>query len=212
MARNRTGRGDGTYYMSRRQMIFLAGGFAVTSLIVFFLGVLIGQGIEERKLLKKEEPFVKIPVEPLLRGSAGAAAGKDEITFYDTLAKASKGGQAARSEKEKTGEREVKPAAEAAKPAPRRAPSGGAEKAPAKAEAGVWAVQVHAFPQAGDANRLAKQLKDKGYDAYVVSTTIRGKTWHRVRVGHLATRAGAKALQEELKVKENLTQTMTVGG
>lgn len=210
MARNRTGRGDGVYYMSRRQMIFLAGGFAVTSLIVFFLGVLIGQGIEERKLLKKEEPVVKIPVEPLLQGPGGSPAGKEEITFYDTLGKAPKGERAARSEKEKTREGDVKSARAEAKPAAREAPSRGTEKAPEKAEAAVWAVQVNAFPQERDANRLAQRLKDKGYDAYVVSTSIRGKTWHRVRVGHFATRAEARALQEELKVKEKFTQTMTV--
>lgn len=196
--------------MSRRQMIFLAGGFAATSLIVFFLGVLVGQKIEQRKLLKTEGPVVKIPVEPLLQGSAGAPAAKEEMTFYDTLAKPPKGGEAARSEKEKTGKGEGKPAGAQGRPAAREAAGEGTERAPKKAEAKVWTVQVNAFSQERDADRLAKRLKDKGYDAYVVSTDVRGKTWHRVRVGHFATRAEARALQEDLKAKEKFIQTMTV--
>lgn len=196
--------------MSRRQMIFLAGGFAATSLIVFFLGVLVGQKIEERKLLKAEGPVVKIPVEPLLRGSAGSPAAKEEMTFYDTLARPAKGGEVARGEKEKAGKREVTSAGAEARPAARGAAADGTERTPKKAGAEVWTVQVNAFSQGRDADRLAKRLKDKGYDAYVVSTDVKGKTWHRVRVGHFATQAEARALQEQLKVKEKFTQTMAV--
>lgn len=211
MANQRRSRGEGLYYLSRGQMIILAAGFAVTSVIIFLLGVLIGQGIEERKLLKKEEPLVKIPVEPLLQGSAGTPSAKEEITFYDTLAKVPKGTGATGDKTEKASEKLAKtPAAEAG------ASKGEAPAAQARDKAGertgqsAWTVQVNAFPQERDASRLAKRLTDKGYDAYVVSSNIRGKTWYRVRVGYFATRAQAKAMQEELKVKENLSQAMAV--
>jgi len=88
MAENRKGRGQGLYYWTRGQLLILAVGFTATSVVVFFLGILIGQGIEERKLVKKEEPLIKIPVQPLARGSAASGArGKEEMTFYEELAK-----------------------------------------------------------------------------------------------------------------------------
>ena len=75
----------------------------------------------------------------------------------------------------------------------------------AKKNATIWAVQVKAFTRGGDAQVLASKLKGKGYDAYVVSTTIRGKTWHRVRVGRLSTRTEARSLLERLKTREKFT-------
>lgn len=186
----------------------------MTSLIVFFFGVLIGQGIEERKLLKKEEPLVKVPVEPLLQRSPSAPAAKEEITFYDTLAKATKSGRPAISEPEKAAKPVEKAAEQTVKeakaPAREAPPSEVSEQASKKTQEAVWAVQVNAFPQERDANRLAKRLKDKGYDAYVALKEIKGKTWYRVRVGHFTTRDEAKSLQEELRAKENLSKTMTV--
>lgn len=217
MANNRKGRDQGVYYLSRGQLVLLAAGFTVTSLIVFFFGVFIGQGIEERKLLKKEEPLVKVPVEPLLQGSGSAPAAKEEITFYDTLAKAAKSGRPASSEPEKAAkppppvEKAAEPTVKEAKsPAREALPSKVSEQAGKKTQERVWTVQVNAFPQERDATRLAKRLKDKGYDAYVTSSEIKGRTWYRVRVGRFTTRNEAKSLQEELKTKENLSKTMTV--
>ena len=61
-----------------------------------------------------------------------------------------------------------------------------------------------------DAQKLVERLKEKGYDAYMVVSNIKGRTWHRVRVGRFATRDEAKKAQEELQTKENLTKTVTV--
>ena len=251
MAENRKGRGQGLYYWSRGQLLILAGAFTVTSVVVFFLGILIGQGIEERKLVKKEEPLIKIPVQPLSQGSAApGSAGKEEMTFYDTLAKAPTGGPATRVEpaKEvKAAEKAVKPVGKEIKPpvqeekvtlAEKIAKVKPAEKVKEKpateksalsaakkgapvqktaetegakigGETKVWAVQVNAYPLERDAKSLAKKLKDKGYDAYVVPTSIKGRNWYRVRVGHLETQEEAKGVQEKLKTKENFTKSIT---
>ncbi len=252
MAENRKGRGQGLYYWTRGQLLVLAAGITITSAVVFLLGILIGQGIEERKLLKKEEPLIKIPVQPLFQGSATPGApGKEEMTFYDTLAKVPVGAAATRVEVTK----EIKPAEKAAKSASKEAKppvqeqkaaavekvktvekvqekvvaeksapaaakkvsplqkTPGAEGSKAKAEARekAWAVQVNAYPLERDAKSLAKKLKDKGYDAYVLPTSIKGRTWYRVRVGRLGTQEEAKALQEKLKTKENFTKSITTG-
>lgn len=74
---------------------------------------------------------------------------------------------------------------------------------------GNWAVQVNAFPDEAEAITLANTLANKGYDAYVVPTNIKGRDWYRVRVGRLATQEEAKTLQETLKKRENFTKSIT---
>jgi DedD protein len=90
MAENRKDNG-GLYYFSKTQLVVVGAGFAATCVLVFLLGILIGQGVEERKLLKQEEPLVKVPLQPLAPGTKQGSSGKDELTFYDTLAKAPSG-------------------------------------------------------------------------------------------------------------------------
>lgn len=217
-------------------MIALAAAFTATSVAVFLLGVFIGQGIEERKLLKKEEPLIKLPAQPLTQGSGSAAPGKEEMTFYEELAKKSSSAPAAgRSEPAKetkpvekapkaaakeakiASAEKVKPREAAEKVAPlaetkrevstQKGPDAGASGGPSGEK--VWTVQVNAYPHERDANSLAKKLRDKGYDAYVVPTTIKGKDWYRVRVGKLKTQEEAKALQETLKTREKFTKSIT---
>ena len=268
MAENRKDRGNGLSYFNRAQLVILATAFTLTCVLVFLLGILIGQGIEERKLLKQEEPLVKVPLQPLTPGakSAQGAPAKDELTFYDTLAKAPSAAQPAKEAKsaEKAAKPEVKEVKEAkgakeakeakeAKPAVKEvkeaktAKAGDPEKtaasaqkakekagaesaasetkkpAPAQKSAeeekakaetapreGSWAVQVNAFPDEKSAQRLVERLKEKGYDAYIVLTNIKGRDWYRVRVGHFAKREEAKGLQEDLQTKEKFTKAMTV--
>ena len=221
MAENRREKNSGFYRFSRGQLVILAVGFTLTSVVVFFLGILIGQRIEERKLVQKEEPLVKIPVPSLSQGSGqreGASA-KEEITFYDTLAKAPAGASVEQPKETKPIKKaetvmEVKQKVEAVKER-QLPPDGTAVKVqdPAAGQAvrqGSWAIQVNAFPVERDAQSLSQKLKKKGYDAYVVSANIQGRTWYRVRVGNFATRQEARALQEVLKTKEKLAKAMTV--
>src|SRR5437773_4634623 len=88
MAENRRGK-DKRFYFSRGQLVLLGGTFTVASIVIFFLGVVVGKGIEERRMVKNEEPSIKIPVKPSTQGSNGAtgAQSKEELTFYDTLTK-----------------------------------------------------------------------------------------------------------------------------
>lgn len=210
MAGNRRGIGRGLYYFSRGQLAVLGAGFTIASVVVFFLGILIGQRIEEGKLLKREEPLVKIPVKSLVRGSKTGARSKEEMTFYDTLAKA----PPRRSVKEvkppskavKSTLKETKTAAKETTAVPPRKLQGNTKT---QTQERVWSVQVNAYPHGRDAKNLVKKLKNKGYPAYVVPITIRGRTWHRVRVGRLATREQAEKLQKTLKRKENFTKSFT---
>jgi cell division septation protein DedD len=255
MAENRKGN-NGLYYVSKTQLFVVAAGFTGTCALVFLLGILIGQGIEERKLLKQEEALVKVPLQPLTPGSKQGSPGKDELTFYDTLAKTPSGSQArsepareskaaaekttkpdAKQVKEVKPERkevqETKPAAKEIKtakasPSKETPPAAQTAKekvvadnipvaetkksAPAKPaeEKGKtetspkdWTVQVNASPDEKSQQQLVERLKQKGYDAYIVTTNQNGRDWYRVRVGHFAARAQAQELLEVLQTKEN---------
>jgi cell division septation protein DedD len=79
-------------------------------------------------------------------------------------------------------------------------------KGPARAEGkpptGGYTLNIASFRDKGNADRLMKELEQKGYEAFVETANIpqRG-TWHRVAVGHFPSReealAFAKGLQEE---------------
>ncbi len=62
-----------------------------------------------------------------------------------------------------------------------------------------WAVQVGAFASLDKAQRLRRELVDKGYAVYVQPVTSNGQTLHRVRVGPASERSQAEAFAGKLK-------------
>jgi cell division septation protein DedD len=70
----------------------------------------------------------------------------------------------------------------------------------------LWTVQVASLIQSRDAEGIAKKLKDKSYDAYVVAAEVKSRIWHRVRVGQGVELAEALELRKTLKGKENFDQ------
>jgi len=222
MAENRRARRPRSYYFSRGQLAILTVGFTVTCAIIFFLGIFIGQGIEERKLLQKgsDEAVTKIPLRALpgeARRTTETPADQ-EMTFYDTLTKRppSAKGKTRKREKRVQSAQRKKKIAKAEVPlrsVKRKKPT--LTKTPQKksslssqTKGTIWSVQVKAYTRRGDARILANKLKDKGYDAYVISITIKGRSWHRVRVGHLATQSRAKLLLERIKKQEKYTKAI----
>jgi tetratricopeptide (TPR) repeat protein len=70
-----------------------------------------------------------------------------------------------------------------------------------------FTVQVAALINKDSAKQLNDQLKSEGFDAYIATTnTEDGKEIHRVRVGKLANRYDAEALQAALALKEYPTR------
>jgi len=224
MADNRRGK-ENRFYFSRGQMVLLGAGFTLASVIIFVLGIFVGKGIEARKILKPEEPLVKIPVKPGTQQSSGAPAG-DEITFNDSLPKPAASAAAEEKPeavkpagKDAAAERKEKPAPSKPKaPAVKVAEKQVNEPAPAaetaqktetaangeSKEAGkTWRAQVNAFPDERSAKLIVDRLKDKGYNAYVTEIQNRGKTWYRVNVGKFGTRDEADKMVELLRAKEN---------
>ena len=231
MAENRRGK-ENRFYFSRGQMVLLGAAFTVASVIIFFLGMFVGKGIEERRLVKKEEPLVRMPVKPgAQEPSTGATpAARDEITFNDPLPGPIKTSEAMAEEKPKPSKR-IEPVniADAKEknppPASPIVPVRAAEKKTEKTAltqtttkkidrtnvesqepAKNWRAQVNAYPDERSAKSIADRLKNKGYNAYVTEVQNQGKTWYRVSVGRYASRDEADKTLEALRNKENFSK------
>lgn len=222
MAENRRDR-DKRFYFSRGQLVLLGGAFTLASLVIFFLGIIVGRSIEERKMARPEEPLIKIPITPSTQGGGAGTTDqvREELTFYDTLAKPSKieslledkASEPKQSEKPpksdrkevKSKGREITPPGSLRteeKPPPER--SNTVQVANAIEESGkVWYVQVNAFPDEKSGKVYVDRLKNRGYKAYLTEARNKGKLWYRVRVGEFNSREEAERIAEILKSKEN---------
>jgi cell division septation protein DedD len=228
MAENRKGK-DKRYYFSRGQFILLGCGFTVASVIIFFLGMLVGQGIEERKIVKPAEPLMKIPIRPTQGPNSLPLSPKEEITFYDTLTrsataqgrveeelretkkaeKTAKGeNRDVSKERKSPGKQELAPVAKRSEDKPaeggKKFPSGDGE---VKQSGKPWTVQVTAFPDEKTAKTWVDRLKDKGYNAYLSESRVQGRLWYRVRVGRFESREEAEKTQESLRKREQLAKS-----
>src|SRR4029077_3075613 len=186
MAENRRDR-DKRIYFSRAQLVLLGGAFTLTALVIFLRGIVVGRGIEERKVARPEEPLIKIPVKPSGQGGATAPNGqaKEELTFYDTLTKPT-GAESSLEEKIS----EPNPIEKATKPEPKESKSRRREEqspgilrteqkppsekldtaqasgtADEKESGKTWYVQVNAFPDEQSGKIWVDRLKNKGYNA-----------------------------------------------
>src|SRR5574341_1481464 len=66
-----------------------------------------------------------------------------------------------------------------------------------------YTIQVAAFVEMGKAQRVVNKLKEKGYDAYIVSVSnSKGETWNLIKVGKFETRQEAQTVAKLLQQKE----------
>jgi cell division septation protein DedD len=223
MAENRRDR-DKRFYFSRGQLVLLGGAFTLAALIIFFLGMVVGRGIEERKMARPEEPLIKIPVNPSVQSSVTGptSQAKEELTFYDTLAKSSNSESTPEeraTSDSKQSEKATKSERKEVKSKGRDAASPGSLKSEEKSPAGksnpvqlsntveesgkAWYVQVNAFPDEKSGKVSVDRLKNKGYNAYLTEARNQGKLWYRVRVGEFSSREEAERIADILKSKEN---------
>lgn len=66
---------------------------------------------------------------------------------------------------------------------------------------GVWVVQIGAFTTRDAAEILARDAREKKYEAFVVKAEVGGKTYFRVRIGAGAQRSDAEILASDLAAK-----------
>jgi cell division septation protein DedD len=74
-----------------------------------------------------------------------------------------------------------------------------------------YTVQTASYQDRGVANEEVKQLKKRGYAAFIVSTDIPGKgRWYRVRLGSFSSKEAAENLQKKVQSKEGITPIITI--
>ena len=71
-------------------------------------------------------------------------------------------------------------------------------------------MQVAAFQDLGSAEKMRDRLLAKGLAAYLTRATVKGKLWHRVRVGKFADRAGAENIAQAIQQKEKTSTFIDV--
>ncbi len=86
---------------------------------------------------------------------------------------------------------EAQPGAPPVAPPATTAPSG----------AGKYTIQVSSWKSHGKANREAQQLSSAGFDAYVMTGTVSGEEWNRVRVGRFGTMRDARDVISKLQAQ-----------
>jgi septal ring-binding cell division protein DamX len=67
-----------------------------------------------------------------------------------------------------------------------------------------YTIQILSTPSRPDAEHMAQDYTNRGYQGYVSDITIDGKTHYRVRIGFYGTEAAAKDALSQLKEKEGV--------
>jgi len=73
-----------------------------------------------------------------------------------------------------------------------------------------FCVQIGAFSIKSTADYLASQLKKKGYSVEVVTSSSKGKTLHKVRVGSFKTESEANQMSRKLLKEKDINSTIVV--
>lgn len=74
--------------------------------------------------------------------------------------------------------------------------------------AGKFTVQVGAYAKEEEAQKIAGDLKAKGFSAFYIPATVKGQTWFRVSVGLFATPKEAQDYRTELMSKAKLNTAL----
>ncbi len=200
--------------------------FAGGSVVVFFLGVFVGKGLQESRLAR-EERIVRLPIDT---GEGGARPSKEvDLPLYDQIAgggpKASPDvslavrpaatpsavPQATASPQAPAAQPVVpSPTATAIQVAAAPSPSPSPRAAMMGSGPGSWSVQVNATKDRDTARRIVEGLRSKGYNAYTVEVPLRGEVWYRVRVGRFPSMGAATAMVVRLKSEERYTRAFLV--
>jgi cell division protein FtsN len=69
---------------------------------------------------------------------------------------------------------------------------------------GEFTVQVASYPESAEAKARAEDLAKKGFPAYPVEATVKGKTWYRVSIGSFRTAKEASTYRAQLMKQADL--------
>ena len=188
----------------------------VVSVVIFLCGVLVGRGVRAER---GEDPGVvaAAPVAPPTTSPGASDAptppAETPLSYPDRLRRE----PAAAESLKKAPEPAVKPPApqqEAVphEPPPPAAKPAAAEAAPAIPPAngepatgprpGNWVIQVHALQNRDAANTLVRNLKSKGYPAFLLAPSSKSPQIFRVQIGGYRDRSEAEKVASRLKEEQ----------
>ena len=161
-------------------LIILLGAIGA---VVYKMGLIPGAEVKKAGVIKPPQPAQK---EPVQEAPAQAQKPQQEVLRDKSQPPAP-----------------VSPPAAVSSPPPARAP----EKKPSGK--GKHSVQIGAFKNEKNAEALAKQYTDKGYDAFVQTVPKDKEMLHKVLIGKFENRKEAWKLAGEIAKKENVKAVVT---
>jgi len=202
--------------LTDKQLVFVFMSATVVAVVVFLCGVVVGRGVQTARgplhdaTLMSAAQVVsdggpgEAPVgDPAIRsGVASPAAGASAFTYAERL------GKTPPPEQLKEPARAPAPVPAPREPAvppevPPEMPADGAGTPETSATAGDYTVQVAAVKKRAEADRIVKDLKAKGYDAYVFVPDGGDQFGvFRVRVGSFKDKQKADVLAQRLTREE----------
>jgi cell division septation protein DedD len=163
-----------------------------------------------KTLTEKGDKTVSIDLKPKQRPEEGTPSKKENAA--PAAESKPKQQEAVKVPEAKAGKTAAKPAVQqTAKaqhpPAPAPKEPAVARQAPSRVR---YTIQVGSYPEKAMAEEETKNMKKRGYAAFLVATDIpeKGK-WYRVRVGSFANKQSAEKLANELKGKEGIDGFIT---
>lgn len=219
MIRSETRRGKGVIMIVGNERggilssVFIIPVGVVVIISVFFLGYVVGKRQTANEQAGEKPPALPDVVSKYLPEN-------EEFTFYKTLSD--------KGDKTVSIELKAKTATEAAAPAPTDRPAppaavakqqagrpqraGGSQAPQTVRETGKqrFTIQIASYPERRMAEDEVRDMKRRGYAAFLVATEIPDKgTWFRVRVGSFSSKLSAEKLAAELKSKEGISSFIT---
>jgi septal ring-binding cell division protein DamX len=216
-----------TFRFSLPEAVVLFGSLVLTSFLIFLFGVHVGKETQVRKTVQQGRT-VRIPVSvpdaersslprtPAEMLPSPVLPSPPRLPNEPIPATTLQPGQPLLApERPKGPESPVTPQATTQVPSSVSASkvvSPPAEKKPPlqPAPKGRWSVQVHATPQQGAAQDIARRLREQGYTPVVNRITRQGTTWYRVRVGTFANEEQAKDIVARFRREGTFPQAYPV--
>jgi cell division septation protein DedD len=197
--------------------------FLIPAGVVVIIGTFIAGYYVGRDQAKQSASAEKLPALPEV--VSDYLPNKEDFTFYKTLTekgdktisielKTKQRPEETATAKNKQEVKNERPAAPQLKPPAARPQPLAAKKETASAKNAVsklrYTIQVGSYPEKAMADDEARNMKKKGYVAFVVATDLADKgKWYRVRIGSFSGRQSAERLANELKSKEGIDGFIT---
>ena len=183
-------------WITRGHLAALGTATLAIALLAFFIGIQVGrnqaetpQEIPADALLP--DPAKEDALEALLREVEAAQAAAPPLAFPDTLTEG-EAPEPPQEEEEEAVETTIEPVPEVKQEPPPPTPS------TAPVPTSGWSVQVASYDNAPDADSRVEKLRERDLKAYRVTALIRGKNWHRVKVGSYPTKDAAAKARDDL--------------